>query len=132
MPEDYEDKEQIADKRYLVKKAIQIFEDTDRPIDSDSVQWRVQIIRALENELRTGFKDTRDFRNKVGKYLAGYDLRKPRPPIRIIKARKKLGLTQMDLARQLGYKNHVPVAQFERGKRYPTRRVFKWLESIGM
>jgi ribosome-binding protein aMBF1 (putative translation factor) len=116
----------------MMKKAVQVLEDQNRPQDSDSVQRRVQLIRALEGELRTEFKDTKDFREKVGKYLAGYDLRKPEPAKRVIGGRKKLRITQLELARRLGYKSHVPIAQFERGKRYPTRRVFQWLESIGM
>ena len=59
------DLRRINDKRYLVKKLYQIILDPDRPTDAASVQWRVNVIRCLENMLRTDFKNTRDFKRKI-------------------------------------------------------------------
>ena len=80
--------------------------------------------------LNTEFKNTRDLRQKVQKYLKGYEIRKGSTGERIQRARKKLGVTQKELAKELGYKNHTAIAQFEKGLRYPPGKVFKWLEGV--
>ena len=66
----------IKDRRYFVKKAYQILESTDHPTDSNTTQWRTLLVQCLENLLNTEFINTRDVRDKVEKYLKGYDIRK--------------------------------------------------------
>jgi DNA-binding transcriptional regulator YiaG len=126
------DGSRLGDQKYFVKKAYQVLCSADRPSDSSSDQEHSGLVRELERRLKTEFNSTRDLNEKVEKYLAGYDLRKAEPSARLRRARKKLKLTQGELARRLGYTSHVPIANFERGKRPLTRRVSEWLESIGM
>jgi DNA-binding XRE family transcriptional regulator len=126
------DLRRINDKRYLVKKLYQIILDPDRPTDAASVQWRVNVIRCLENMLRTDFKNTRDFKRKIENYLKNYEIRKGSAADRIKKARKKLRLTQEQAAEHLGFKTHVTFVNYEKGKRYPPDKVFRWLEEVGV
>jgi len=126
------DLRRINDKRYLVKKLYQIILDPDRPIDAASFQWRVNVIRCLENMLRTDFKNTRDFKRKIENYLNNYEIRKGSAADRIKKARKKLRLTQKQAAEHLGFKTHVTFVNYEKGKRYPPDKVFRWLEEVGV
>ena len=126
------DLRRINDKRYLVKKLYQIILDPDRPIDATSFQWRVNVIRCLENMLRTDFKNTRDFKRKIENYLNNYEIRKGSAADRIKKARKKLKLTQKQAAEHLGFKTHVTFVNYEKGKRYPPDKVFRWLEEVGV
>ncbi len=51
---------------------------------------------------------------------------------RLKKARKKARLTQSELAMSLGLNSHVPIAQYESGKRYPSKVVLEWLETQSM
>ena len=125
------DLRRINDKRYLVKKLYQIILDPDRPTDAASVQWRVNVIRCLENMLRTDFKNTRDFKRKIENYLKNYEIRKGSAADRIKKARKKLRLTQKQAAEHLGFKTHVTFVNYEKGKRYPPDKVFRWVEEQG-
>ncbi len=122
----------IKDRRYFVKKAYQILESTDHPTDSNTTQWRTLLVQCLENTLGTEFENTRDLKRKVEKYLKNYDVRKGTAGNRIKKARKKLGLTQKQLAKELGYSSHAAINQFEQDSRYPPAKVFKWLEAQGM
>lgn len=126
------DLRRINDKRYLVKKLYQIILDPDRPTDAASFQWRVNVIRCLENMLRTDFKNTRDFKRKIENYLNNYEIRKGSAADRIKKARKKLRLTQKQAAEHLGFKTHVTFVNYEKGKRYPPDKVFRWLEEVGV
>jgi DNA-binding XRE family transcriptional regulator len=120
----------IKDRRYFVKKAYQILSSTNHPEDSNVIQWRTLLVQCLENLLNTEFKNTRDLRQKVEKYLKGYNIRKGTAAERIQRARKKKKLTQKELAKDLGYKSHVAIAQFEKGLRYPPKKVFEWLEGV--
>ena len=74
--------------------------------------------------------NTHDLRQKVGKYLKGYDIRKGSAAERLQRARKKKKLTQKELAKELGYKNHTAIVQFEKGKRNPPDKVIKWIEGV--
>jgi len=121
----------ITDKRYFVRKAVQILADPDGFNDIDSVQWRVLLVRCLENLLKTKFESTRDFKRKVGDYLKNFDGRRAPVGERIRKARKKLGWTQKRLAEHLGFKRHVTILNYEKGLRYPPDRVFRWVEEQG-
>ena len=78
------------DRRYFVKKAYQILCSTNHPEESNVTQWRTLLVQCLENLLNTEFKNTRDLRQKVEKYLKGYDIRKGTAEERIKRARKKL------------------------------------------
>lgn len=122
----------LKDKRYFVKKAYQILNNPNRPMDADSVQWRVLLVQCLERLLKTQFINTADFRQKVDGFLRGYEVRKADPASRIKKARKKKKWTQKQLANHLGYKTHAAIAQLENGLRYPSKKVFQWLEEVGM
>ena len=126
------DLRRIKDKRYFVKKLYQIISNPDRPTDADSFQWRLKAVKVLEKMLRTDFKNTRDFRRKVENYLKNYEIRKGSAAYRIKKARKKLRLTQKQAAEHLGFKTHVTFVNYEKGKRYPPDKVFRWLEEVGV
>jgi DNA-binding XRE family transcriptional regulator len=126
------DLERIKDKRYFVKKAYQILTDPNRPTDADSVQWRVNLVRYLESMFGTEFNNTRDFKRETANYLKNYEIRKGTAGDRIKKARKKAGLTQKELAARLGYKTHVTILNYEKGKRYPEEKVFQWLNEVGV
>lgn len=121
----------ITDKRYFVRKVVQILANPDGFNDADSVQWRVLLVCCFENFLRTKFENTRDFKRKIGDYLKNYDMRRAPVGERIRKARKKLGWTQKRLAEHLGFKRHVTILNYEKGLRYPPDRVFRWLKEQG-
>lgn len=122
----------LDDMRYFVKKSFQLINSQNTPTHSQAVQSRAYLIEWLEVCLNTRFQNTRDFRQKIGKYIQNYDARKRSPSERLKKARKKLGWTQKELAKFLGYTSHVSIAQFEMGKRYPSKKVFQWLKEVGM
>ncbi len=122
----------LNDMRYFVKKAFQLINSQNTPTHSQAVQSRAYLIDWLEVCLNTRFQNTRDFRRKIGKYIQNYDARKLPASERLKKARKKLGWTQKELAKFLGYTSHVSIAQFEMGKRYPSKKVFQWLKEVGM
>jgi DNA-binding XRE family transcriptional regulator len=120
------------DKRSKVRKIWQILTDPDRPFDSASVDYRVELIRYLENLMRTEFASTRDLRQHVERYLDGHDGR--RMPIfqAIRRARKKRKLTQRQLAGLLGLKDHTLISKYEKGERVPSEKVLAWLKEGGM
>jgi len=122
----------LKEKRYFVKKAYQVLTNPNRPMDADSVQWRVLLVQCLERLLKTQFTNTADFRQKEDGFLRGYEVRKADPASRIKKARKKKKWTQKQLADHLGYKSHAAIAQFEKGLRHPPKRIFQWLDDEGM
>ena len=122
----------LVDKRYLVKRTFQILTKPDRSGDSDHVNHCLRLIRCLEKTLKTEFRSTKEFREKTEQFLEGFDLRNNPISDRIKKARRKMGWTQKQLADHLGYASHVPIAQFEKGKRQPTKRVEDWLQKTGM
>lgn len=126
------DLSRINDQRYFVKKAFQVISNQNTSEHSNAVQTRVLLIKWLEKFLNTQFQNTRDFRQKVGKYIQDYDARKLPVTERLKNAREKLSWTQTDLAKHLDYTSHVSIAQFEKGKRYPTEKVFKWLKEVEM
>ena len=126
------DFKRLKDKRYLVKKLCQITQNPDHPIDSVSIQWRVSVVEFLEKFFRSPFTSTRDMKRKAEEYLNGYEIRRKPVGERIRKARKKNRWSQQELAKHLGYKNHVAIVQFERGLRYPPAKVFGWLEEEKM
>ena len=126
------DYRRLRDKRYVVKKLLQIIQQKDHRKNPTSTQWRVGVIEYLEKFFRTSFTCTRDMKMKIGDYLNGYEVRKRPAAARIRRARKKKRWSQQDLAQHLGYKNHVSIAQFEKGLRYPPAKVFRWLEDEKM
>lgn len=122
----------IKNRRYFVKKAFQILTNPERPLDANSVQQTIVLVRHLENLLRIQFENTRGFRRKIENYLKNYEIRKGTAGDRIKKARKKSRLTQKELAKMLGYKTHVTILNYEKGKRYPDEKVFQWLNVVGV
>ena len=115
-----------------VKDLYETINSRELPDDSNSVQRRVVIVETLEDLLGTSFSDTRDMREKVSEFLGGVDFRRSPTSVRLRKARKKQGLTQRELARRLGYKNHVAISNFESGLRRPSKRIHQWLDEQGM
>jgi ribosome-binding protein aMBF1 (putative translation factor) len=122
----------VEEKRKFVRKAYEMLTDSSRSGNADSVMFRVKLIGCLEKLLRTEFKNTRDFRQKVEDFLQGYDGRKMSASRRIRKARKKKKWTQKQLATYLGLKSHVPIVQYEKSQRNPSARVMQWLKEVGM
>lgn len=124
--------ERLSDAQYFVKKFYHILVNPQRPMTPDSINVRLDLIQAIENKLRTQFLDTADMKDKVDRYLDGYDLRKSDPRTRLRKARKKCRMSQKQLAERVGYSSHVPINQMERGRRHVSKQVLMWLEDIGM
>jgi len=93
---------------------------------------RVEKIKDLEKRLKTEFFNTRDFHEKVGNYLKNYRSHITPLNIRICRARKKFGMTQKQLAEYFGFNSHVSIALFEKGLRFPSSRILKWLKDMGM
>jgi DNA-binding XRE family transcriptional regulator len=126
------DLRRIDDKRYLVKKLYQILSNPNSPRDAYSVQVRTNIVQLLEKLQRTEFINTRDLRRKVDQYLGSYELRTRPVGEKIKRVRKKLKLTQAELAKHLGLSSRVQIAYLENGHRYPPSKIFKWLEDQGV
>jgi transcriptional regulator with XRE-family HTH domain len=101
--------------------------DPNRPCDSVSVDYRVGRIRYLEKLMRTEFVSTADLRQHVERYLGSHDGRRLPVPQAIKRARKKLKLSQSQLAELLSLKDHTLISKYESGKRVPTDRVLEWL-----
>lgn len=126
---------------YFVKKAYEIL---NTPYVGD-LRWRINLVRCLENALKTKFASTRDLKKKVIGFLkrakkgkVKRDVQTMRelqsimktPGQRIEKARKKLRWTQEGLASYLGFKSKGTITNYEKDERYPPEKVFKWLEEI--
>jgi DNA-binding transcriptional regulator YiaG len=120
------------DKKATVKWIWKVLTDPDRPCDSTSVDYRVELIRYLENLMRTEFASTKDLRQHVERYLDGHDGRRMPISQAIRRARKKLKLTQRQLAELLGFRDHTLLSQYENGERVPSGKVIKWLKEGGM
>jgi len=126
------DRRRLNDRKYIVNKAFQIIANPDRPWDLPSTEFRLHLVRSLENIISSEFKNTKEFKRKINDILMDCDFRKKEINLRIINARKKLKITQKQLADQLGYKSHVTIVHFEDGSRYPSKIILQWLEKIGM
>ena len=122
----------IEDSRQKVKKIFQTLSNQSGPPDAISLQIRVDLVRLLETTLRTRFRNTREMKREIEDYLRDHDGRRRPIHLRIKHARKKKKWTQTQFAENLGYKSHVSIAQFEKGKRYPPKEIFQWLEEEGM
>lgn len=121
----------LIDKRYLVKKLCQIIQNPDQPMNLGvSTQWRVSVIEFLENFLRSPFTSTKVMKMKTEDYLNGFEVRKKPVGERMKLARRKNSWTQKELAMHLGYKSYVSIIQFERGSRFPPKKIFQWLEKV--
>lgn len=120
------------DKKATVKRIWQVLTDPDRPWDSASLEQRVEMIRHLENLLRTEFASTRDLKLHAERLLAGPDGRRMPISRAIRRAREKRKLTQRQLAGLLDLKNHTLISKYENGERVPSAKVIKWLKEGGM
>ena len=95
--------------------------------DSQETQLRLEVLRFLEKELKKDFHSTHKLREIMDAFFSGDDRRKLPVHERIKRARRKRHLTQGGLAKQLGFKGHSAINQFEKGKRRPTQNVVDWL-----
>jgi transcriptional regulator with XRE-family HTH domain len=77
--------------------------------------------------MRTEFASTADLRQQVERYLGSRDGRRLPVPQAIKRARKKLKLSQRQLAELLSFKDHTLISKFESGKRLPSAKVLEWL-----
>ncbi len=110
-----------------VRKAWGIISDPDRPGDPESVQFRISLIRRLEEVLGKEFRSTKEARESVAHYLDGFDGRRLPVAQAIKRKRKKLRLTQRQLAISLGFKDHTLISKYEKGERTPSEAVLNWL-----
>jgi len=92
--------------------------------DPGSLQKRVDIIRYLERELRTEFKSTADFHQKVQAYLAGHV---SSPAVRLKRARKKFRLLQAELGALLNCSREF-VVQMENSERPLTKKTLEFVK----
>jgi len=120
--------EVAKDIRPTVKRLWLDLTDPDRPRDSVSVDYRIGRIRYLEKLFRTEFANTADLRLHMERFLDGHDGRRLPVPLAIKRARKKLKLTQRQLAEMLGLKDHTLISKYESGNRVPTANVLEWLK----
>jgi transcriptional regulator with XRE-family HTH domain len=120
--------ESARDKRSTVKRIWQVLNASDKPCDSASVDYRVELIRYLEKLMHTEFASTKDLRQHVDRYLGSHDGRRLPIPEAIKRARKKLKLSQKQLAEELGFKDHTLISKYENGERVPPGKVLAWLE----
>ena len=119
--------EVAKDLRPIVKRLWLELTDPDRPFDPASVEYRLRLIRCLEKLMRTEFASTADLRQHIERYLEGHDGRRLPVPQAIKRARKKLHLTQRQLAELLNLKDHTLISKFESGRRLPSAKVLDWL-----
>ena len=130
------DLRRIKDKHYFVKKAYQIITNPNRPTDSDSFQWRTNLVRYLEYMLKTQFRNTRDFKEKCKNFLASTRTKEETENItrsagkRIIRARKKIKWTQERLAKELGFRSRKTIQRYENESMYPSAKVLSWLNKV--
>ena len=117
-----------ADKKAVVKWAWRVLNDPNRSCDSASVDYRVGLIRYLEKLMRTEFVSTKDLRQHVERYFDGHDGRRLPISEAIKRTRKKLKLTQKQMAAQLGLKDHTLISKYEKGERVPSDNVLNWLK----
>jgi transcriptional regulator with XRE-family HTH domain len=115
------------DIRPTVKRLWLELTDPDRPCDSVFVDYRVGRIRYLEKLMRTEFASTADLRHHIERCLNGHDGRRLPVPQAIRRARRKLKLSQNQLAELLGLKDHTLISKYESAKRVPSDRVLEWL-----
>lgn len=88
------------------------------------LQKRVALIRWIEDKLRTDFKSTDDFHQKIRNFLEGHGTR---PGLRLKKARKKLEMNQFELASLLNCTQSI-VSDWEAGKKPLTDKAIKFIE----
>jgi len=122
--------EVAKDLRPIVKRLWLVLTDPDRPFDRASVEYRLVLIRRMEKLMRAEFVNTADMRHHVERYRDGHDGRRLPVPRAIKRARKKLKLSQHQLAELLGLKDHTLISKYESGKRMPTERVLEWLRRM--
>jgi transcriptional regulator with XRE-family HTH domain len=113
--------------RPIVKRLWLVLTDPGRPCDSASVEYRLGVIRFLEKLMRTEFASSADLRQHMERFLDGHDGRRLPVPQAIKRARKKLHLTQRQLAELLNFKDHTLISKIESGKRLPSAKVLEWL-----
>jgi len=92
------------------------------------VNDRVSRIGHLERLFRTQITSKGQLRDLVERFLGGLDGRRLSIPKALIRARRKSGLGQRQLAKLLGLKDHGLISRYESGKREPSARVLGWLK----
>ena len=127
-PEQSGQPESSYDKKASVRRIWEVLNDPDRPCDHISVDNRVEMIRYLERLFRTEIRNKAQLEELVTGFLGdGRCL----PATQAVKrARKKLKLSQRQLAVHLGLKDHTLISKIESGKREPSAKVIEWLHGI--
>jgi DNA-binding transcriptional regulator YiaG len=124
--------QESIDKRSAVKRISRALNDPDRPFDPESLDHRLRQIQYLEKLFKAEFSCTGDMRQLIERYLEGFDGRRLPIPQAIKRARKKLKLTQQQLAETLGLRDHTLISKYETGRRVPSNKVIEWLKGGGM
>ncbi len=127
VPSPGRDPEKIREVLYLYNKIPR-----NESSDWGATDQRVEVVRRIETILKKEFNNTRELTEFVQVYVIDIDNRKLPLNQRLRRARKKQKLSQRELAKMFGFKTHVSIAQFELGKRMPTKAVLGWLESVEM
>ena len=97
------------------------------PDTSDGVFMRLNIIRALERELKTEFVDTGDFRRKMDAFCIGGKRQHLTDGARLRRARRAKKWTQEELAIHLGCTRQT-VIRWEKNFDPISKKARKWLE----
>ena len=106
-----------------IKDAYQLILDRDNA--NFAIQRCINAIQFLESEMHTKFKSTKDFREKMDKYIAQIS-----GATELKRVRESKGLSQEQLSRKLGYSEQF-VYQIERGSRPLTNKIIKFIEKHG-
>ena len=127
-PEQSGQSESVSYKKATVRRIWEILNDPDRPCDHISVNNRIEMIPYLERLFRTEIRNKAQLGELVTRFLGNQDGRCLPAPQAIKRARKKLKLSQRQLALHLGLKDHTLISKIESGKREPSAKVLKWLK----
>jgi DNA-binding transcriptional regulator YiaG len=111
-----------------IKRLYQVICNGELGDDPGSLQRRVDIIRYLEGELKTEFRDTQDFHEKIRAFLMYGGKKRATEGRRLKEAREKLGWSQQKLAEALGVSRQT-IIRFENNKYRLSRKALKWLKN---
>ncbi len=114
-------------RREAIRRAYEGLMGCTWSTDSPETQQRLEVLRSLEKEMKKDFQSTRQLKESMDVFFAGHDRRRLPVHQRIRRARRKMSLTQVGLARRLGFRGHSAINQYEKGKRQPTQKVLDWL-----
>ena len=121
------DKERAStDIAYIAQVTLDVFNDNDRPNDSQSVSERVNLISSWEHKLKTQFDSGASFLSAMDILSRGSTYNKD-VGSKLRRIRRRRHLTQGEMAEVLGI-DRTLLSKMERGERNIPARVVDWLK----